>query len=119
MSDLMIVALRSQIVDLQLARKHSSQMIEKLMGEKLSDEQRAELFQLVLDHCMANDDSRSAQLSAVIRTSLLTLNSMAQRTADQKVKQDLIEVIKALNISVGFEESSRVTLDKAQVGVSR
>lgn len=100
MSEMMVKALQSQVVGLQLARTQSNEIINKLMGQKLNEAARKELFQLVIQHCMEQDNSKAAQLTAVVRTAIMQLNTVAQSTADQRAKQQLVEVIKALTLTV-------------------
>ena len=108
MSEALIHALRQQVEGLKLAKTQANQIVAKLMGSSLTYEQRNELFQLVMKHTEEQDRSRSAQLSAVMRTALMQLNSIAQGSQEPSTKHQLIEVIKALTLTV---ECSSVTIN--------
>lgn len=110
MSDMMNDALRAQVVGLQLARRQSNDVVNKLVSTKMDAEGRKELFDLVVKHCMEQETARSAQLEAVIRTAAMQLNTIAQTTADQGSRHQLVEVIKALTLTVecaGFQVANK------------
>jgi hypothetical protein len=94
----MIAALQSQITDLKLARKQANELVTRLMGEKLTDEQRQALFQQVLDHLLENDDSKANTMTGVLKATLMGLHQVAQTTTDQQTKSSVVEMIKGLNI---------------------
>lgn len=100
MSDIMVAALKSQVVGLQLARDQANQVVNALMASRLTEEQRNQLFHLVLRHCQELDASRASQLEVVLRTAVMQLNTVAQSTADTKVRPQLVEIIKALTLTV-------------------
>lgn len=100
MNDVLIQAYRSQVAGLHLARNQSNEIIGKLMASRLDDEQRNELFRLVVKHCDEQEASRAAQLEAVMRTALMQLNAVAQSTGDARAKQELAQVISALTLTV-------------------
>lgn len=100
MNDAMIVALKAQVVGLQLARRHSNDVVNKLVATNMDEAGRKELFDLVIRHCAEQEASRSAQLEAVVRTATMQLNTITQTTADPSAKQQLVEVIKALTLTV-------------------
>lgn len=107
MSEALVQALKQQIEGLKIAQTQANQIVAKLMGSSLTYEQRNELFQLVLQHTEEQERSRSAQLSAVMRTALMQLNSIAQNSQEPATKNQLVGVIKALTLTV---ECSSVTI---------
>ena len=112
MSEALIQALKQQIEGLKLAQLQANQIVSKLMGSSLTYEQRNELFHLVLTHTEEQERSRSAQLGAVMRTALMQLNSITQETRDQQTKEQLVEVIKALTLTV---ECANATIETRKV----
>lgn len=109
-NDVMVAALQSQVAGLKVALTQANQIVAKLMGKSLTEEQRNELFQKVLDHLVEQDTSRSTQLSAVISTAGMQLNSIALVCSDPEAKASLVEVIKALALveaTASFKVESR------------
>jgi len=99
-SNALLDAYRAQVAGLHLARTQSNEIIGKLMGAKLDEAQRKELFDAIIRHCNEQEASRSAQLEAVMRTALMQLNAIAQSTGDALAKQELAQVISALTLTV-------------------
>lgn len=100
MSDVMIAALNAQVEDLKLARKQANEFINALTGRQWTPEAQQELIRTVLKHTDEREASAAIQLVAVIRTALLSLNAVAQSADDPRVKSALVEVIKALTLTV-------------------
>ena len=97
-NDALVAALQAQVAGLKVALKQANQLVARLMG-KLSEDERNELFQLVVRHIAEQDVSRSANLVAVMRTATMQLNAVALATADQRSRLMLVEVIKALTLT--------------------
>ncbi len=97
-TDVMIAALQAQVADLKLARTQANELVTRLMGEKLTDEQLNSLFNKVIEHCTEQLGSKANTLTGVLKATLMGLNQVAQTTTDQQSKASVIEMIKGLNI---------------------
>jgi 2-hydroxychromene-2-carboxylate isomerase len=114
----MIAALQAQVADLKLGLKQANQVAARLMGTSLTYEERQALFELVTKHITEQDVSKSAQLIGVMRNALLELNRVAQSTTDPEVKQRLVELIKALTLTVGHASPDATTTKENYDGPS-
>jgi len=113
-NDLMTAALQAQVSDLKRSQKHANEMVSRLMAQSMTEEQRIGVFETVMKHLTENDNCKANQLTGIIRTTLFGLNDVAQTTTDEATKSRLIEMIKALNVSIGYEETARMVVEKSQ-----
>jgi hypothetical protein len=97
-TDALVAALQAQVAGLKVALKQANQLVARLMG-KLSEDERNELFQLIVRHMAEQDVSKSTNLVAVMRTATMQLNAVALATSDQRSKLMLVEIIKALTLT--------------------
>lgn len=94
-----LVALRLQVRSLQQALKQSQEMIALTHG-KLPESERISLYEMVVKHMAERGLQKAEQYEAIIQTTLLGLNQVTQQTADQVAKHRLVEIIKALTITI-------------------
>lgn len=106
MSEALVHALQQQVKSLKLANAQASQVVARFMNSGLNAEQRQGLFELIVHHMKEQEESRVAQLDAVMRTAVFQLNDAAQKCTDDSAKQQIVDVIKALTLTV---ESSNLT----------
>jgi hypothetical protein len=101
----MVVALQKQVAELKLARKQANEVVIQLMSKHLATEEaRREFASMVTLHIEELDASNAQMLTLVIRTTLMGLNAVAQSTNEPATKQQVVEMIKALNVVIGADD---------------
>ena len=98
---LSMAALRAQVSSLDMRRRQAEEMAQLLMNQTFTKEELASLvLDKLVEHMDKRDTERSQHFLAVIQTTLIGLSPLAQSTADQRVKQHLVEIIKALTLTL-------------------
>jgi RNA processing factor Prp31 len=96
-----LLALNGQIRQLQQALTQAQEMIAVLTARHLPENLQREMYETVIKHLNQIGIQKADQYAGAIHTTLLGLNELAQRTTDPDAKQNLVEIIKALNITIG------------------
>jgi hypothetical protein len=93
-------ALQSVIGSLTQAKKQAEEIAQQVMRDKLGTEGMTQLFELVTKHMQQMEVTRSQTYGAVIMNTALFLDHAAQTTTDAKTKEQLVDIIKNLHLTV-------------------
>lgn len=96
-----LLALRGQVRQLQQALAQAQEMIAVLTARHLPEKLQHEMYETVIKHLTQIGIQKADQYAGAIHTTLLGLNELAQRTPEGEAKHSLVEIIKALNITIG------------------
>ncbi len=101
--ELSVAAFKSLISDYSVRAKQAEQMVGRLMGDKLTDEQVQALAVLVGQHMDVKATERAVQQQALLQSTLIVLNAALQgddeslRSLVNKAVRDLTMALSHMN----------------------